>query len=64
MSSILRMQSRAIYAPTCSLAAIACGTDGLNIETHINPQKGINDDPAQSVTPNTLAEIIKDARQL
>ncbi len=55
---------RAIYVPACSLAAIAYGADGLNIETHINPQKGIGDDPAQSVTPDILAEIIKDARQL
>ncbi len=55
---------RAIYVPACSLAAIAYGADGLNIETHINPQKGIGDDPAQSVTPDKLAEIIKDARQL
>jgi len=58
------VSSRAIYVPTCSLAAIACGADGLNIEIHINPQKGISDDPAQSVTPNKLAEIIKDGRQL
>ena len=45
---------RSIYVPSCSLAAIAYGADGLNIETHINPPKGIGDDPAQSVTPKKI----------
>lgn len=53
---------RAVYVPACCLAAMAYGADGLIIETHIKPSRGIGDDPAQSVTPKVLARIIKDAR--
>ncbi len=55
---------RAAYVPACSLAAIAYGADGLNIETHINPPRGIGDDPVQSVTPDILADVIKNAAEL
>jgi 3-deoxy-7-phosphoheptulonate synthase len=53
---------RSRYVPACSLAAIAYGADGLIIETHVNPISGIGDDPKQSVTPQVLAAIIRDAK--
>lgn len=55
---------RAKYVPAACLAAIAYGADGLIIETHSNPRHGIGDDPKQSISPATLAEVIRDARAL
>ena len=51
---------KAAYVPACSLAAIAYGADGIIVETHINPFKGIGDDPVQSLTPEKLAQLIED----
>lgn len=34
------------------------------IETHCNPKKGMGDDPKQAVTPDVLAQIIKDTRAI
>lgn len=53
---------RAKYVPSCSLAAMAYGADGLVIEAHVNPISGIGDDPQQSVTPDVLKKLISDAR--
>jgi 3-deoxy-7-phosphoheptulonate synthase len=53
---------RAKYVPACSLAAIAYGADGLVIESHVRPITGIGDDPKQSITPNVLAKLIRDAK--
>jgi len=53
---------KATYVEACSLAAIAYGADGLCIEAHVNPAKGIGDDPKQSVTPDTLRRIVERAR--
>jgi 3-deoxy-7-phosphoheptulonate synthase len=55
---------RASYVPACALAAVAYGADGLCIESHVEPAKGIGDDPKQAVTPEVLAEIIVQAKQL
>jgi 3-deoxy-7-phosphoheptulonate synthase len=55
---------KASYVPACALAAVAYGADGLCIETHIDPPHGIGDDPKQAVTPEVLAAIIRQARQL
>ncbi|MDX2186849.1 MAG: 3-deoxy-D-arabino-heptulosonate 7-phosphate synthase [Opitutaceae bacterium] len=55
---------KASYVPACALAAIAYGADGLCIETHVQPPKGIGDDPKQAVTPDVLADIIRKARTL
>jgi len=55
---------RAKYVPAASLAAIAYGADGLIIESHVDPISGIGDDPKQSITPETLAQLIKDVRAL
>lgn len=53
---------KASYVPACALAAVAYGADGLCIETHVNPNQGIGDDPKQSLTPAALAELIQQAR--
>lgn len=55
---------KAAYVPFASLAAAAYGADGLIIESHVNPTSGIGDDPKQAVTPDALAKIITDARQI
>lgn len=55
---------KATYVPACALAAVAYGADGLCLEAHVAPSHGIGDDPKQSVTPEILAEIITQARQL
>ncbi len=55
---------KAVYVPHAALAAVAYGADGLLIETHCQPKKGIGDDPKQSVTPEVLAHIIREARAL
>lgn len=55
---------RAAYVPHSALAAIAYGADGLIIETHIEARKGIGDDPKQAITPDVLAQIVADAREL
>jgi 3-deoxy-7-phosphoheptulonate synthase len=53
---------KAAYTPACALAAVAYGADGLAIETHAHPNLGLGDDPKQSITPTTLAEVIRQAR--
>ena len=55
---------KAVYVPACALAAVAYGADGLCIESHVSPSHGIGDDPKQAVTPDVLAKIIKQAKQL
>lgn len=55
---------KAAYVPSAALAAIAYGADGLCIESHIDPTKGIGDDPKQSITPDVLAKLIKQAKAL
>ena len=53
---------KAIYVSQMALAAIAYGADGLNIECHIAPQKGIGDDPKQAIKPEILKELIRDVK--
>ena len=55
---------KAAYVPACALAAVAYGADGLCIEAHVAPHKGIGDDPKQALTPAVLAETITRCRQL
>lgn len=55
---------RSTYVPACALAAVAYGADGLCIETHVQPAKGIGDDPKQAITPDQLAETISQAKQI
>ena len=46
------------YVLASSLSAIAYGADGLCIESHIEPSKGIGDDPKQAITPEEMKELI------
>ncbi len=46
------------YVFASSLSAIAYGADGLCIESHIEPSKGIGDDPKQAITPEEMKELI------
>ena len=46
------------------MAAVAYGADGLCIEAHVAPSRGIGDDPKQAVTPEVLARIVKKTDQL
>ena len=55
---------KAAYVPACALAAVAYGADGLCIEAHVSPSKGIGDDPKQALTPEVLATTISQAREL
>jgi len=55
---------KAVYVPACALAAVAYGADGLCIESHVQPSRGIGDDPKQALTPEQLAETISQAKQI
>jgi len=55
---------KAAYVPACALAAVAYGADGLCIEAHVNPARGIGDDPKQALSPEVLAKTITRARAL
>ena len=47
-----------------SLAAIAYGADGLCVESHLNPAKGIGDDPKQAIVPDKMRELILLAKKM
>lgn len=55
---------KGVYVPHACLAAAGYGADGILVETHCNPKKGMGDDPKQAVTPDVLAQIIKDTREI
>jgi 3-deoxy-7-phosphoheptulonate synthase len=55
---------KSVYVEACSMAAVAYGADGLCIETHIAPSRGIGDDPKQAIQPDLLGRIIKKGREL
>ncbi len=55
---------KAVYVPHAAIAAVAYGADGLVIETHCQPKRGVGDDPKQAITPDVLAQVIKEARGL
>ena len=55
---------KAMYVPYVSLSAVAYGASGLIIETHIEPLRGIGDDPKQAITPKVLQKLIQDAQEL
>jgi 3-deoxy-7-phosphoheptulonate synthase len=55
---------KAVYVPSATLAAIAYGADGVCIESHVEPAKGIGDDPKQSITPDVLKKTIAQAKAL
>jgi len=55
---------KATYVEACCLSAIAYGADGLCIESHIEPSRGIGDDPKQSVTPDVFKRIAEKCRTI
>ena len=55
---------KAAYVPACALAAVAYGADVLCIAAPIPPPNGLGDDPKQAVTPEVLADIICQAKQV
>lgn len=55
---------RASYVPAASLAAIAYGAEGLALEAHTDPQRGIGDDPKQALNPQQLRETLQRCRAL
>lgn len=55
---------KGVYVPHACLAAAAYGADGVLVETHCQPKKGMGDDPKQAVTPQVLAQIIQDTREI
>ncbi len=55
---------RAKYVPSAAMAAMAYGADGVIIETHSQPSKGIGDDPKQSITPKVLEKLILDINSI
>lgn len=55
---------RAKYVPSAAMAAMAYGADGVIIETHCDPKRGIGDDPKQAITPEVLKKLIADIQQI
>lgn len=55
---------KGVYVPYACLAAASYGADGILVETHCNPKKGMGDDPKQAVTPDVLAQIVRDTREI
>jgi 3-deoxy-7-phosphoheptulonate synthase len=55
---------RAKYVPSAALAAIAYGADGVIIESHLDPQRGIGDDPKQSIKPAVLKQLVTDIQAI
>ena len=52
------------FVPYACMAAASYGAAGICVETHIHPNRGIGDDPRQSVTPAILNRVIKDCREI
>ncbi len=55
---------RAHYVPSAALAAMAYGADGVIVETHVDPKKGLGDDPKQSIKPHELQQLIQDIKEV
>lgn len=55
---------KAVYVEACSMAAVAYGADGLCIESHIAPARGLGDDPKQAVTPEAFKRIAEKCRAI
>ncbi len=52
------------FVPKACLAAASYGADGVCVETHIDPKRGIGDDPRQSITPKVLKQVIEDCKEI
>lgn len=55
---------KAVYVPYACLAAAGYGADGILVETHCQPKKGMGDDPKQAITPDVLAQVVKDTKMI
>jgi len=55
---------RASYVPAATLAAIAYGADGVCLEAHIDPRRGIGDDPKQALDQKELALTLRRAKSV
>lgn len=55
---------KSIYVPHACLSAAAYGADGLIIECHVHPKKGIGDDPKQAITPKVLKSVIENSNRV
>ncbi len=55
---------KAAYVPAAALAAVAYGADGLCVESHVQPSRGIGDDPKQAVTPEVLKDLVARAHAI
>ena len=55
---------KSVYVPFACMAAAGYGADGILVETHINPQAGIGDDPKQSITPEMFSKVVKDTKEI
>jgi len=55
---------RAHYVPSAVLAAMSYGADGVIVETHIDPKRGIGDDPKQAIQPDALKQLIQDIKDI
>jgi len=51
------------WVTALSMAAIAAGADGLEVEVHPQPEKALSDG-AQSLRPERFAEMVVKARQV
>lgn len=49
--------------PHMALAAIACGADGIMLETHPRPAEALSDG-AQAILPATLEKLVKDIKKV
>lgn len=52
---------KASYVTPCALAGIVYGADGLCLEAHIDPRRGIGDDPKQALTIEGLVSLMAKA---
>jgi len=55
---------KATYVPSAAMAAIAYGADGLCLEAHVEPKKGIGDDPKQALDLEQLQNLMQKIRSL
>jgi len=52
------------FVPSSALAAMCYGADGIMMEVHLDPKRGLGDDPHQAITPDVVKRIIKDCQTL
>ncbi len=50
---------RAAYVEACCMSSVAYGADGLCVEAHLEPSKGLGDDPKQAVTPEAFKKLFE-----